>query len=337
MADPGSYTRAATVRREQRFRRMALLGIAVFLVLGMSPLFGHHLPLGLDALLVGRDHVWALCVIALHAILEPVHGSFHLLFAAGVAYAGWDRWRAWRSVDQALAPYTAFPPERGTPLWIASRAAGVDPRRVQLVEGLPTPALTAGWLRPRIYVAAELPDRLSADELSAVLAHEGAHAARRDPLRLSLLRFLGCTLFWIPALRRLANDVAAESEVCADDVAAERHGLALASALVRLAAWQPGRPPVGVGFTGGDLLERRVLRLTGEEIPPRSNVTRRSLVGAVVALLLAWSSGLAVAHPLPSDVHAHCHDHTRAPVFHLFCSSCAHGRTEQCPHGHGEG
>jgi Zn-dependent protease with chaperone function len=337
MAEPGRHTLAVTVRREQRFRTLALLGIALILVLGMSPLFGHHLPLGLDALLVGRDHIWALCVIALHAMLEPVHGAFHLLFGAGLAYAVWDRWRAWRSVDRSLAPLTALPPEQGTRTWRASEAAGVDPKRVQVVEGLPTPAMTAGWLRPHIYVAAELPIRLSDAELAAVLAHEGAHAARRDPLRLSLLRFLGCTLFWIPALRRLASDVAAESEVRADDRAAVRHGLALASALVRLAGWEPGRPPLGVGFTGGDLLERRVLRLTGEEIPPRSHVTRRSLAGAGVALLLAWSSGVAVAHPLPSESHAHCHDHTGAPVFHLFCSSCVHGRTEECPHGHREG
>jgi beta-lactamase regulating signal transducer with metallopeptidase domain len=190
-------------------------------------------------------------------------------------------------------------------------------------------------VRPRIYIAASLEGRLSEDELAAVLAHEAAHADRRDPLRLSLLRFLGCTLFWIPALRRLSKDVADEGEVRADDLAAKRHGLALAAALVRLAAWEQSTTPVAVGFTGGDLLERRVLRLTGEEIPPRSNVTRRSLAVAAVALLLAWSSGMVVAHPLPAGHDAHCHDHSGAPVFHLFCSSCVHGKSEDCPHVHG--
>jgi hypothetical protein len=94
---------------------------------------------------------------------------------------------------------------------------------------------------------------------------------------------------------------------------------------------------VAIGFTGGDLLERRVLHLTGEEIPPKSSVTRRSLATATFALLLAWASGVAVAHPLPTGHDAHCHEHSSAPVFHLFCSSCVHGRSEDCPHGHGEG
>jgi Zn-dependent protease with chaperone function len=181
-------------------------------------------------------------------------------------------------------------------------------------------------------VATDLAQRLSHEELAAVLAHEGVHASRRDPLRLSLLRFLACTLFWIPALKRLATDVAAEGEVRADDHAAGQHGLALASALVRLAGWERAAGRLGVGFTGGDLLERRVLRLTGEEIPPRSNVTRRSLAGAGVALLLAWSSSFAVAHPLPDDHESHCHDHAGSRVLHLFCSTCLHFRSEDCPH-----
>jgi Zn-dependent protease with chaperone function len=173
---------------------------------------------------------------------------------------------------------------------------------------------------------------LTERELAAVIAHEGAHARRRDPLRLSLLRFLACMLFWVPALRRLGSDIAAEGEVLADDHAAARHGLALASALVQLAGWERARTGLGVGFTDGDLLERRVLRLTGEEVAPRSGVTRRSLAGAGVALLLAWSSGVAAAHPLPTGHDAHCHDHSRAAVFHLFCDSCLHGRSDFCPH-----
>ena len=40
--------------------------------------------------------------------------------------------------------------------------------------------------------------------------------ARRDPLRLSLMRFLACTLFYIPALRRLADDLTDEAEIEAD-------------------------------------------------------------------------------------------------------------------------
>jgi hypothetical protein len=300
----------------------------------MSPLFGHHLPLGFDETLLGRDHLWALCLIALHKVLGPVHTGFHVLFIAGLAYAGWDRFRAWRSVGRALAPFGALPAEPGSRLGRAAGAAGVDRERVLVAPGLPSPAFTAGWLRPRIYVAAALEEQLSLDELAAVLAHEGSHVRWRDPLRLSVLRFLACTLFWIPALMRLTRDIAAEGEVRADDAAAERHGLALASALVRLAAWKPPATAAGVGFTDGDLLERRVLRLTGEEIPPKSHVTRRTLAGAAAALLLAGLSGAVVTHPMPDGHDAHCDEHPRAAVFHLFCSSCMHGASAYCPWGH---
>jgi Zn-dependent protease with chaperone function len=323
------------LRREQSHRRVILLAIASLLVLGMSPLFGHHLPLGIDQALAGHDHLWALCLIALHELLSPVHTFFHALFLAGVSYAAWDRVRAWRSVRIALGPIAARGLTAGEPIGKAAGAAGVDIRRVRVVHGLPVPAFTAGWLMPRVYVAAELTDRLSNDELAAVLAHEWAHVARRDPLRLSALRFLACALFWIPALRRLAADVSDEGEVRADDVAAARHGLALATALVRLASWDTRRSrAIGVGFTGGDLLERRVLRLTGEDVPPKTRVNRRSLLGAAFALVLAWSSGLAVAHPLPDGHDAHCEDHASALVFHLFCRSGLHGVHDDCPHRH---
>src|SRR5690606_13998108 len=115
-------------------------------------LFGHHLPLGLEGLLEGRDHIWTICLIALHALLGPVHTGFHLLFAAGLVYATVDRLRAARSVRTTLAPVAKAPPVPGDPVWRAAVAAGVDPSRVLVVPGLPTPAFTAGWLRPRIYV-----------------------------------------------------------------------------------------------------------------------------------------------------------------------------------------
>ena len=333
MAERPACADHATVRREQAYRRGVLLAIGVLLVLSMSPLLGHYLPIDFGTLLAGRAHILSFCVIAVHALFGPVHDAFQILFVGGLIYAALDRLRAWRSLGRALAPFAAHPPVPGSGIWQAVIAAGVAPSRIRVVPGLPTPAFTAGWLRPRIYVAATLETYLTPAELAAVLAHEGAHARRYDPLRLSLLRFLACTLFWIPALRRLAADVAAEGEIRADDEAASRHGLALASALVRLGLWHDVRPSLAVGFTGGDLLERRVLRLTGEQIPPRSSITRRSLAGAGVALLLAWSSGVAVAHPLPDFHNAHCHEHSGA-LFHLFCSSCLRHEEDSCPHAH---
>lgn len=333
-----SFPAPSIAHRERSHRRAVLLGLGVLLLLGTSPLLGHHLPIGFDQHLAGRDHLWALCLVALHLIMAPIHGIFHLLFFAGLAYALWDRARAWRVQHRVLAVLETRLPIAGDPFWRAAAAVGMNPAVVRVVEGLPSPAFTAGWLKPQVYVARALAERLSPPELEAVLAHEASHVARRDPLRLSLLRFLGCTLFWLPAVQRLTEDIADEAEIRADDHAARDRPLALAAAILTLAQWV--RPPVPshdrVGFDDRDLLERRVRRLAGEEIAPRSRVTRRSVLGAALALSLAWSSGAVMAHPLPSDVHdhpEHCEQHGAAALFHLFCLGFSSPASHQsCPH-----
>lgn len=330
--------RTAIALREQRHRRTVVLGMAVLLVLVMSPLLAPHLPVGIDQHLAGRDHLWALCLAALHVVMAPVHGAFHLLFVAGLAYAGWDRVRAWRTQRAVLGTLHARPPAAGGEIARAAAALGVPLHRIRVVDGLPSPAFTSGWARPRIYLSGCLPARLPAAELRAVLAHEAAHARRRDPLRLSLLRFLACTLFWLPAVARLAEDIADEAEVRADDAAVLDRPLALASAILRLAQWLRPLPAAhgGVGFDERDLLARRVRRLAGEDVAPRSRLTRASLSGAALALLLAWGSGAVVAHPPPERTAAHeehCRHEGASVLFHLFCPG--HGGTgarAHCPH-----
>ena len=344
-----TYLPRSVATREQARRRVLLVSIGALTVLSTSPVFGHHLARGADqAFLQGTDHVGELCLVALHVLLAPVHGVFHVLLLVGLAYAAWDRLRAWRRTSCVLAPLDAREPVPGDAIWAAATDAGVAPRLVRVVSGLPNPAFTVGWLRPRVYVARELAERLPRAELAAVLAHEGAHVERRDPLRLSVLRFFALTLFWIPALKRLADDVADEAEVQADDHAAGDEPLVLASAILSVAQWSPRPAPVAgaVGFTCHDILERRVRRLAGQEPACGTHVTRRSLVAAAAALVLVWTSGVVVAHPLPAQgPHAEsehalapagqpdCTHHEGPALLHLFCDGVSLGGVHHhCPH-----
>jgi hypothetical protein len=307
----------------------------------MSPLYVQPLVFFAgERLLAGIDHLGALCLSALHLLLLPAYRAFHVAVLAGVVYAIWDRLRAWRSLRRVTAVLHATCPAPGDVFWRAALAAGIAPSRVRVVTGLPNPAFTVGLVTPHVYLAQELAGRLTEAELGAVMSHEGAHLVRRDPLRLFALRLIASAFFWIPALRRLEADVRDDVELFADDIAARKSPLALASAILALANWDTmRRHSLAVGFAGDELLERRVRRLTGEETPVRRHLNARSVIGAAAVLSLVWSITLVVSHPLPDGSHEttvvpHCHEHHGSALGHLFCLRAPFSaRAEQnCPH-----
>ena len=327
---------ASLLAREQSRRRAILVAIGLLMLLGTSPVFGHHIASPLSTVLSGRDHLLSLCLIAVHELLAPLHLGFHVVLIVGLLYAGFDRVRAIVQSRVTLRLFRTAERHHDAAIARAIADVGIAPNRVRVIRGLPAPAFTAGLFNPAIYVSADLSRILKRDQLAAVLAHEEAHRRRRDPLRLSVFRFFSCALFYLPAIRRLADDMADESEIRADDSAlahARVDALTLASALVALAGFnRPTLIPTAVGFHRIELLERRVKRLVGEAAPVSTHVTRRSIVVAASALCALWVSGIIMAHPLgpsnaivaaPTDP-AHCAHH-RGVLSHLFCRDA--GRT----------
>jgi Zn-dependent protease with chaperone function len=347
---PDASARTGTLRpgvdeREARHRRRLLFVVGILLLAATSPVMVHHATSGVGTPLDGRDHLWSICLIALHQLLDPVHSVFHLLLIGGVVYAVVDRARAWWRLRTTLGLIVTRTVVSTGATFHAARVAAVPTDSIRLVDGLPMPAFTIGWVRPVILVSTELEGQLSQAQLAAVLAHEYAHVRRRDPLRLTMLRALGCLLFWLPAMRRLAADVADDAEIIADDFAIRGDPVALASAILALAQWRaPGRTGDAslqhggaiVGFQRDAMLDRRINRLLGHESSITTQVTKPSLFGAVLALCLAWGSGLAVAHPMTSHSE-HC-AHTRLAAYeHLFCLAGHTAVTaHDCPH-HGGG
>lgn len=358
---------------EARRRQTLVWGTVALAALSVAPVFAHHLERGSESALGGTNTLGDVCLVALHQMLAPVHTLFHLVLLAGLIYAIYDRVVYARRTRWTLSQLEAMIPSTGDVWWCAAEDAGIDPSTLRVVDGLPNPAFTVGWLRPEVYLASALATKLSPDELSAVLAHEGAHVARRDPLRLSAYRFLACVFFWIPAFRRMADDVIDETEIQADDAAAASASgvcpLVLASALISVASWvasasspaiasgtprapvSTGLLPGAVGFNGRDLLARRVRRLAGEAVRVESHVTRRSMIAAVAALALVWTSGIIVAHPLSaqrvsdvatistrssgertsprtSTMNMDCTRHSGFALFHIFCPE----NPTLCPH-----
>ena len=153
-------------------------------------------------------------------------------------------------------------------------------RAVAIVPGARPLAFCAGLLHPRVYVSAGALERLSEDELAAVVEHEAHHAARRDPLRILVARAIG-EAYSLSALPRREQALA---ELAADAAAVRRRGAApLAAALL--------------AFDAAGIAPERVDRLAGAS--PGDQVPRALVAGAglVIAALLALIALAAFLHP----------------------------------------
>jgi hypothetical protein len=147
----------------------------------------------------------------------------------------------------------------------------VDGREIVVVAGAAPIAFCSGLLRPRIFVSQGALQRLSAAELLAVVAHEGHHADRRDPLRLLIGRALAASLRPIPAVGALGRRQAVLAELAADAAAVRSLGspAPLAGALLAFdehgsaAGVTPERVDNLLGELAHELVPRALLVLTG--------------------------------------------------------------------------
>lgn len=82
----------------------------------------------------------------------------------------------------------------------------------------------AGIFRRRIYIGRELLRVLSDKELEAALLHESYHLKNYDPLKILLTTTLSRSLFFLPAVRELAQAYLKEKEISADHHAESQVG-----------------------------------------------------------------------------------------------------------------
>ncbi len=241
--------------------------------------------------------VFALVVPA-YILMEPPHteevvGLKLLLFAsasaAGVMLALWrvaGTWRATRKFEREWM-------SRAEPVAVE----GMQTLSYKIRHRFPVIAVV-GVLRPRLFIASQVFDELTPEELSAALAHERGHIEARDNLKRALLRAGEDALLIAPLGRMLARAWRKDSEMAADEFAAsESQGAALnlASAIVKISRMIPAgaRPtlPAGAHLIGEDedglsTRVRYLLKLASAGVLARSRTPRRPL--------LAWSFRLAL-------------------------------------------
>jgi Zn-dependent protease with chaperone function len=192
-----------------------------------------------------------------------------------------------------------------------------------VIEGLRLPAYSIrhrfpviaviGVVRPRLFIAAQIFDTLTAEELTAALAHECGHVVARDNLKRAVLQAGQDALLLAPLGRSLRREWQRESELAADEFAASAGSVAalnLASAIVKISRLIYGgaRPtlPAGAHLLGdeeGGLSHRvrNLLRLASSSEGTRSNASLRA--GAAITiemwlgLCICAAGSFIITHP----------------------------------------
>lgn len=179
-------------------------------------------------------------------------------------------------------------------------------RRSGAVQVLPTHrilAFSAGLLHPQTVVSNAVIERLDASDLEVVVAHEEAHAKRKDALWRVLLEAM---LLGLPKRSRililedytLACEEACDRKSLSPDVTPDR----VAEVLLRMQRLGCIAQPEGIPGAMGGHLVHRVKALLGDPYPPRPKWMR-----------LAWMSPLALL--LAEPVH-----HAAESLLGLFLS-----------------
>ncbi|MGH9244672.1 MAG: M56 family metallopeptidase [Acidimicrobiales bacterium] len=223
---------------------------------------------------------------------------FFAVVGGGTLAAVWSLRHQWRATHvletHVRAQRLAAPAEVETAASGAALAGRVD------VVGEDEPfCFTYGVFAPRVAVSAGLVDRVTIEELGAVLAHEGYHVRNRDPLKLVVARALS-RAFFLPVLAPLHRRYLAGRELAADRRAVVEWGRPLLAGALMKAVAGPRWAELGAAAAiGGDQhLELRVAQLEGGAEPPLPTLPRGALgvsVAALAALMAALIATLGAA------------------------------------------
>ncbi len=181
---------------------------------------------------------------------------------------------------------------------------------VHVSPNVPMPVVLGHW-RPVIVLPADTPAPWDQRKWEAVLLHEAAHIARRDPWAALAQRFAAMLFWWCPLVYVINKRLSALRETICDDFALEGScdAIAYAELLVesaeRMLNLNVSPMPVALLDSAQGGLESRVARLLEKEKKP---MTKLSFTGkclgatllAATALLTTAATALSGGQPEPA-------------------------------------
>jgi hypothetical protein len=272
----------------------ALAGL-LFLTLTFWPSLTHLLGLGIDHCHTHGHHTH-LCLV--HTPLWTGVGLERLLLvAAGLAVATTATslaMRLWRVQGVVHALSAAQIPGRGA-------------QPYQIVDSRVFLALTAGLIRPRVYLSSHLLRALSPAELTVIIRHEQAHQQRRDALRLLIADLL--SRLHLPSLREpLLADLSLATERTCDERAALTSGdrLRVAEAILKAARFtgtHRTRWDALLLTATGSNVQARVEALMQPAPLPRARLRFLAASGAGLLTVLGGAYADQLHHAVESAMH----------------------------------
>ena len=237
-------------------------------------------------------------------LLEMLAGAYLLAVLFCVSRLLW-RWRRTRAMAQRAAALT-LDPAVGALLKGAARRFDVAPPGIRC-SGETRGPVVLGLRRPLLLVPEGFFTADRAEDVTAALAHECAHLARRDFAKHLIYEYASAAVAYHPAAWMMRRRIAETRELVCDEMAAGVVGgrpeyaaslLRLATTMARAAA----RPVYvtrtvtrtqAIGVFDAEILEERIMRLTTDL--PMVSRTRRIAMAAVAACALLVGAGTAMA------------------------------------------
>ena len=199
--------------------------------------------------------------------------------SAAVALAWFREWRSVRRIIRAASPLRLK-----IPVTALSTAARIEPGVV-------------GILRPVLLLPEGITERLTKEQLDAVLVHEMCHVRRRDNLA-ALIHMVVETLFWFHPLiwwieRRLIDE---RERACDEDVL--RVGgdpQTYAEGILSVCKFYREAPLVCISGVTGSNLKNRIEAIMSNRIVQKLGAGRTMLLAGITVAVLAVPIALGVA------------------------------------------